>query len=175
MASAAGQARSKAGTDIGTALVFPGHGHSGLLVQVPGSEKQFLHGRLFASDAGTGRKQRNRAVARRYPGTSLALLDLVLRYEVIQMAINENRPGLLDLPVIPEVGTGTSLHPLHEAAMRLADMGLTRVRSRSKTRDLVSMLLSHGARAWRLNQPPASVHLYVAPNEGRFPIYLRIR
>jgi hypothetical protein len=91
------------------------------------------------------------------------------------MSINENRPGVLETQLKPAPAAGTSLHPLHEAAMRLADMGLNRVRSKAKTRDLVSMLLSHGARAWRLNQPRASVHLYVAPTEGRYPVYLRIR
>ncbi len=91
------------------------------------------------------------------------------------MAINENRPDVLESQANPVPSSGTTLHPLHEAAMRLADMGLNRVRSKAKTRDLVSMLLSHGARAWRLNQPKASVHLYVAPSEGRFPVYLRIR
>lgn len=91
------------------------------------------------------------------------------------MATNENRPGPLEYPVKPMSSLGPTLHPLHEAALKLADFGLTRVRSKSKTRDLVAMLLSHGARAWRLNQPPVSVHLYVAPTEGRFPVYLRIR
>lgn len=91
------------------------------------------------------------------------------------MATNENRPGLAEMPVNPVNATSTQLHPLHEAAMRLADMGLTRVRSKGKTRDLVAMLLTHGARAWRLNQPKVSVHLYVAPSEGRFPVYIRIR
>nr|WP_316654246.1 hypothetical protein [uncultured Gellertiella sp.] len=91
------------------------------------------------------------------------------------MATNENRPGPFDIPETPAPFQPPTLHPLHEAAMRLADMGLTRVRSKSKTRDLVAMLLSHGARAWRLNQPPASVHLYVAPSEGRYPVYIRIR
>lgn len=91
------------------------------------------------------------------------------------MAINENRPDLLESQADLLPASGTTLHPLHEAAMRLADMGLNRVRSRAKTRDLVSMLLSHGARAWRLNQPKVSVHLYVAPSKGRFPVYIRIR
>ena len=91
------------------------------------------------------------------------------------MATNENRPDLFEDLALPEAHNGPNLHPLHEAALRLADFGLTRVRSRTKTRDLVAMLLSHGARAWRLNQPPASIHLYVAPCEGRYPVYIRVR
>jgi len=62
------------------------------------------------------------------------------------MAVNENFPGFsLD-------GAGKmkpksfALHPLHEAAMRLADLGLSRSRSRNKTKDLIGILLCHGAR-----------------------------
>lgn len=91
------------------------------------------------------------------------------------MAINENLPEFADNEAKPAPATGAALHPLHEAALRLADVGLSGVRSRSKTRDLVAMLLSHGARAWRLNQPKTSVHLYVAPSNGRYPVYLRVR
>lgn len=91
------------------------------------------------------------------------------------MATNENLPEFIKNEPKPAPATGASLHPLHEAALRLADIGFSGVRSRTKTRDLVAMLLSHGARAWRLNQPKISVHLYVAPTNGRYPVYLRIR
>ena len=57
--------------------------------------------------------------------------------------------------------------------MRIADLGLNR--SKAKTRDLVSLLLSHGARAWRANQPEASIHLHVARRSGRAPVHMRIR
>ena len=75
----------------------------------------------------------------------------------------------------PQVGParGTSLHPLHEAALKLAGMGLTR--SQTKTRDLVAMLLGHGARAWRGNQPEVSLHLHVISPKGEHPIRMRIR
>lgn len=65
------------------------------------------------------------------------------------------------------------LHPLHEAAMKLAGMGLNR--SHTKTRDLVAMLLSHGARAWRAGQPEVSLHLHVKTPAGAHPIRLRLR
>lgn len=88
------------------------------------------------------------------------------------MATNENHAGP------PEIEGETrhlrnSLHPLHEAAMRLADLGLNRSRSRSK--ELVALLLSHGARAWRYSQPEASIHLHIGSQSGRRPIVMRLR
>lgn len=65
------------------------------------------------------------------------------------------------------------LHPLHEAALKLAGMGLTR--SQTKTRDLVAMLLGHGARAWRASQPEVSLHLHVITPKGDHPVRLRLR
>lgn len=71
-------------------------------------------------------------------------------------------------------GSGLSvLHPLHEAAYRLADLGLRE--KRSKTKDLIGLLLSHGARAWRYSQPEANIHLHVSAQAGRFPVILRVR
>ncbi|MCA1492896.1 hypothetical protein [Sinorhizobium alkalisoli] len=88
------------------------------------------------------------------------------------MAMNENAPGI---PVAPRKKTrssGLRLHPLHEAAMRIADVGLNR--SKAKTRDLVGLLLTHGARAWRSTQPKAEIHLHVtAPGRNR-PLRIRI-
>ena len=68
---------------------------------------------------------------------------------------------------------GVALHPLHEAAMRLAGAGLNK--SKGRTRDLVSLLLSHGARAWRHSQPQAGIHLHIGAYAGRTPVRLRIR
>ncbi len=84
------------------------------------------------------------------------------------MAMNENVPGdtmMADRRARP---SRIRLHPLHEAAMRIADIGLNR--SKAKTRDLVGMLLTHGARAWRSTQPRAGIHLHVAaPGRSRPP------
>lgn len=86
------------------------------------------------------------------------------------MAMNENVSGF-------RPGTKRSvrggLHPLHEAAMRIADMGLNR--SRAKTKDLVGMLLAHGARAWRTAQPQAGIHLHVGRNGRCHPVRMRVR
>ncbi|MCO6186120.1 hypothetical protein [Rhizobium sp. L1K21] len=63
-------------------------------------------------------------------------------------------------------------HPLHEAAMRIASFG--KPKANSRTRDLVSMLLAHGARAWRGTQPSVSIHLYVTSPAGRRPVRMHI-
>jgi hypothetical protein len=89
------------------------------------------------------------------------------------MAVNEN---------IPDVSLGGNskgkqkayaLHPLHEAAMRIAEMG--RGRSRSKTKDLIGVLLCHGARAWRYSQPEARIHLHVSSTNRQAPVLMRLR
>ena len=64
------------------------------------------------------------------------------------------------------------LHPLHEAALRLADLGLNR--SRARTKDLVALLMCHGARAWRSGQPRTSLHLKVTGVAQKSAIRLRI-
>ena len=56
-----------------------------------------------------------------------------------------------------------TLGALRTAAMRLAD---TRKKPKLKTRDLVGLLLSHGARAWRNSLPPVNVRLAVRTPEG---------
>lgn len=64
------------------------------------------------------------------------------------------------------------LHPLHEAAIRIADMGLGR--SGSRTRDLVALLMCHAARAWRSSQPRTDLHLRVNGLDQRPAIRLSI-
>lgn len=68
---------------------------------------------------------------------------------------------------------GMGLLPLHEAALRLAGIGLGQ--PKSKTRDLVAMLLGHGARAWRASQPEAELHLHVTTPHGGHAIRMRLR
>lgn len=60
----------------------------------------------------------------------------------------------------PEIG----LHPLQQASVRLGDYRDGRSRVRAK--DLVGLLLCHGARAWRSAQPQAQVRLQVAGQPG---------
>ena len=73
----------------------------------------------------------------------------------------------------PGQGKTPVLHPLHEAALKLAGLGLTR--SQNKTRDLVAMLLGHGARAWRSSQPEVGLHLHVVCPRGGHPVRIRLR
>ncbi|RUM25483.1 hypothetical protein EFQ99_12080 [Rhizobium vallis] len=91
------------------------------------------------------------------------------------MAINENVPGTPS----ERRAAGkmrSSLHPLHEAALRLAELGLQRPKAKSaKTRDLINLLLCHGARAWRYSQPEARIHLHVTSPDGSAPVQLRLR
>lgn len=89
------------------------------------------------------------------------------------MAVNENAPGIpVNLDSRRKVAN-RMLHPLHEAAMRIADLGLNR--SRAKTKDLLGLLLTHGARAWRASQPEAGIHLYAVSPEDRRAVRLKLR
>ncbi|WP_132663400.1 hypothetical protein [Rhizobium sp. PP-CC-3G-465] len=89
------------------------------------------------------------------------------------MSMNENGSGA---PLAPDNKVRRAprrgLHPLHEAAMRIAEL---RAKPRSKTKDLVGMLLTHGARAWRSTQPDVSIHLHVTAPSSRRPVRLRIK
>ena len=88
------------------------------------------------------------------------------------MAKNEKPTGL-DMSSVRQKKSGKSvLHPLHEAALRIAEIG--RGKSKSGTRELVAMLLTHGARAWRANQPPAKIHLHVTSPARCHPVWLRL-
>lgn len=88
------------------------------------------------------------------------------------MGMNENSADFAFRPAQKKT-KGIALNPLHEAAMRLAGVGISR--SKEKTRDLVTMLLSHGARAWRHSQPEANIHLHVALRAGKAPVRIKLR
>ena len=90
------------------------------------------------------------------------------------MATNENGSGIITpLPGKKRKPGLSGLHPLHEAAMRIAELGISRPRARTK--DLVTLLLTHGARAWRSTQPVAKLHVHVTSPSGRYPIRIRVR
>ncbi len=82
--------------------------------------------------------------------------------------MNANDHAHMPAPMGKTTRTRAALNPLHEAALRLASFG--KPKANSKTRDLVSMLLAHGARAWRGAQPAVSVHLYATSPNGRKPV-----
>jgi len=89
------------------------------------------------------------------------------------MAQNGNSREFPNRSLKRPASKGSGLLPLHEAALKLAGMGLNR--SHEKTRDLVAMLLSHGARAWRGSQPMVDLHLHVTTPRGRHPVRMRLR
>jgi hypothetical protein len=62
-------------------------------------------------------------------------------------------------------GVGFNMDALRHAATRLADFRSPG--NRFKTRDLVALLLSHGARSWRASQPAAHVRVKVFAPDGR--------
>lgn len=89
------------------------------------------------------------------------------------MASNENHEDLIiagaDVPYNPR----SVLNPLHEAAFKLAELGTGK--PRSKTRELMNLLLCHGARAWRYSQPEAHIHIHICMQSGRIPVTMRLR
>lgn len=62
---------------------------------------------------------------------------------------------------------------LHQAAMRLAD--IRRGGTRLKTKDLVGLLLSHGARTWRNSLPATNVRLQVFAPDGMTAVKVRLK
>ena len=92
------------------------------------------------------------------------------------MAINGNVPGFPPEARAAGKPARIGLHPLHEAALRLAEIGLQKPRAKSaKTKDLINLLLCHGARAWRYSQPEARIHLHVTCPGGKSSVMLRLR
>jgi hypothetical protein len=89
------------------------------------------------------------------------------------MAMNENMPEFSIDGGAKGRPKAYALHPLHEAAMRIADLGLNKPRARTK--DLINVLLCHGARAWRYSQPEARIHLHIASPTGKSPVLMRLR
>ena len=69
--------------------------------------------------------------------------------------------------------TVIGMHPLHQASRRISEF--REGRSLLKAKDLVGLLLCHGARAWRASQPPATPRLVVYSPVGDRAIRLRIR
>lgn len=71
------------------------------------------------------------------------------------MTIQENVASFVDTRGKKGRTAEVGVQALHQAAMRLADV--RRAGTRFKTKDLVGLLLSHGARAWRSSLPPVRV------------------
>lgn len=78
-----------------------------------------------------------------------------------------------DTAAFPVRSDDASVQALYHAASRLADA--RRGAPRFKTRDLVGLLLSHGARTWRNSQPRAFVRVRVKSPEGSLAVRLNFR
>lgn len=65
-----------------------------------------------------------------------------------------------------------NLHPLQQASLRIAEF--REGRSAFKARDLVGLLLSHGARAYRASQPATVTRLRVRTPAGTVAVRLRV-
>ena len=65
------------------------------------------------------------------------------------------------------------LHPMQQASRRIGEF--REGRSALKAKDLVGLLLCHGARAWRASQPVAHSRLRVRTPHGVPAIRLRFR
>lgn len=70
------------------------------------------------------------------------------------------------------VPKGAGAHPLQQAAMRLGEA--RDGRSRLKAKDLVGLLLCHGARAWRSSQPIARTRVRALGPSGKPSVRLRL-
>jgi hypothetical protein len=89
------------------------------------------------------------------------------------MTIDQDSLGQME-PVSRRIGaTVIGMHPLHQASRRIAEF--REGRSLLKAKDLVGLLLCHGARAWRASQPPATPRLVVYSPVGDRAIRLRVR
>src|SRR5690606_41008636 len=62
---------------------------------------------------------------------------------------------------------------LHKAAVGLANF--RRGGTRLKTKDLVGLLLSHGARSWRCTQPVAVIRMRVVAPGGKSPVKISFK
>lgn len=70
-------------------------------------------------------------------------------------------------------GNDLGIQALYQAAGRLADA--RRGAPRFKTRDLVGLLLSHGARTWRNSQPHVTVRVRAVSPDGRPAVRMALR
>lgn len=76
--------------------------------------------------------------------------------------------------VVAHTPASRAKNSLYLAAGWMADKRLTKTRE-VHTKDLVCSLLSHGARAWRMSQPTANIHLRSVSPFGHPSIHLRVK
>lgn len=89
------------------------------------------------------------------------------------MTGQQNVLGLVDAGGQKRTAAEIGMKPLHKAAMGLSD--IRRAGARFKTKDLVGLLLSHGARSWRASLPVADIRLRVFAPEGKTSVKIRLK
>ena len=75
------------------------------------------------------------------------------------------------MPAEPATREG-ALGALQVAARRFAET--RRIGTRFRTRELVALLMAHGARSWRASLPPANLRLQVVGPRGQVAVKLRL-
>jgi len=85
----------------------------------------------------------------------------------------ENVPSLVDTSGKKGGASHIGMQALHQTAMSLADF--RRGRSNFKTKDLVSLLLTHGARSWRASLPSVMVRLNAFAPNGKPAVKIRLQ
>jgi hypothetical protein len=95
--------------------------------------------------------------------------------EGVSVVIGEKQVAGLANPVLQdrEAASDIGTQALSQAATRLKN--IRPGNSRFKTRDLVGLLLSHGARTWRNTQPVVRIRLKVCAPGGMPGLKLRFR
>ena len=84
------------------------------------------------------------------------------------MTIQQNFLGFVDPRRKERSAAEIGMQSLHQATMRLTDF--RRPSSRFKTKDIVGLLLGHGARTWRASLPPARIRLRVVAPDGKLAV-----
>lgn len=78
-----------------------------------------------------------------------------------------NRPDAVSDGSLPK---SAPIHPLRRAARHLAEVGA----GKSRTREIVGVLMTHAARSRRVALPQAAIRLRVHNPTGRVAIGLRV-
>ena len=89
------------------------------------------------------------------------------------MNVDQESLGFVEPPGRASTPSLASMHPLKQASMRIAE--LREGRTTLKAKDLVGLLLSHGARAWRASQPVVRSRIKVASPSGQPAVRIRFR
>src|SRR5690606_31605117 len=126
-------------------------------------------GRLQRAQEAEDRLLRGGVVA----GPQSGLSGPVLRRRGLFVIRQQNFLGLVDPRRKERSAAEVGVQALHQAAMRLAD--LRRAGAGFKTKDLVGLLLSHGARSWRATLPAAHVRLRVLTPAGKAAVKIGLK